>query len=75
LVGLKVGGGHWASITVQPLWQKCKTKNGQGFSAQWTELKAALLALASAILEECCYIIFTDSWIVANGLFGLLLRN
>ena len=56
-----------------PTQQVAKATEGRGESSQFTEVKAIQLALDVAERERWPMLyLYTDSWMVANALWGLL---
>lgn len=59
LARLKPSSAQWAAVAT-PFWhQALRPENGCGWPGPWANLKAVLIAPASTLFAETCYI-FTD---------------
>ncbi|KAK4819988.1 hypothetical protein QYF61_017367 [Mycteria americana] len=66
---------RWKAAVWSPIRQVVETAEGEGESSQFTEVKAIQLALDIAEREKWPMLYrYTDSWMVANALWGWLQR-
>ncbi|KAK4825180.1 hypothetical protein QYF61_024660 [Mycteria americana] len=64
---------RWKAAVWSPIQQVVETAEGEGESSQFAEVKAIQLALAIAEREKWPVLyLYTDSWMVANALWGWL---
>jgi len=64
---------RWKAAVWRPTGQAAETAEGEGESSQFAEMKAIQLALDIASREEWSVLcLYTDSWMVANVLWGQL---
>ncbi|GAB0208067.1 ribonuclease H-like [Grus japonensis] len=64
---------RWKAAVWSPTWQVAEAAEGQGELSQFAEVKAIQLALAIAEREKWPMLyLYTDSWMVANALWGWL---
>ncbi|GAB0175673.1 hypothetical protein GRJ2_000032500 [Grus japonensis] len=71
----RIVGKHrrWKAAVWSPTWQVAEAAEGQGESSQFAEVKAIQLALDVAEREKWPTLyLYTDSWMVANALWGWL---
>uniref|UniRef100_A0A8B9ZLB8 Uncharacterized protein n=1 Tax=Anas platyrhynchos TaxID=8839 RepID=A0A8B9ZLB8_ANAPL len=71
----RVIGSHWKwkAAVWNPMRRVVEAMEGEGESSQYAEVKAIQLALDIAERENCPVLyLYTDSWMVANALWGWL---
>ncbi|GAB0202801.1 hypothetical protein GRJ2_002745700 [Grus japonensis] len=71
----RIVGKHrkWKAAVWSPTWRVAEAAEGQGESSQFAEVKAIQLALDIAEREKWPTLyLYTDSWMVANALWGWL---